>query len=292
MQCRKCGYNLKKGWLACPVCSDPINKKPLFPFVMIGIVILSFIVIPNIFNYFAINNITEERRTKRYLESKYNEKFNEITLVHSTKNPDTDLSCDGASCGTIKGKGETEYYLVYSKKDDIEFIANYNTHTKEYNDTYELSLNLREYIGLLYDKVKDTFSNIDKQIFFSANIHDKDNLPYLINSAQELTIILSRVTDGYPEKHTGFTYTRLYMDVNINGLEFCKNEYDNILMIDNYLRELESNSELYSRIGFSIHSLDDILIEFNRLDSVRIYDEFATGKAWGETIEEFIQMHH
>ena len=82
------------------------------------------------------------------------------------------------------------------------------------------------------------------------------------------------------------------MYINMDSFEFCKTEYDNIKAVNDYIVELEKSSELYSHIGFLIYTKDRVTLEFDRLDAVRIYDRFATGKAWGETIEEFVQREN
>lgn len=290
MKCKKCGYGIDKSWQTCPMCAESIKKKNKSIIKIVFITILSFIIISSIYN--SINNYisTGERGVKRELEKKYNEKFDKIDLIETTKNPDTSLSCDGANFGTIKGKGDIEYYTVYSKQNDIEFAVYYDTHTKQYQDTYQYSLDLRKSVQQLYEKTKNTFSSYNVEITFSPNIHDEYKTPVTIYLTQDLYNILSNVTDGYPQTHSGSTYTQLSIHVNTNSLQFCKTEYDNIVMLNNYLIELQHSTELYSQIGLYIYTLDGVTLEFNRLDdTVYVYDEHSTGKAWGETINEFIK---
>ena len=287
MKCKKCGYELEKDWKACPVCSEAIKKKNnviLIIGIISAVIILAVIIIFNVYV-----NSTGESGVKQYLKKQYDKKFDEITLIQSIENPDTHLDCDGASFGTIKGKGNTEYYLGYCKENDLEFTVTYDTHSKQYKASYEYNLNLRTFAEQLYDKIQSTFENRTEKITYSANTQDENVIPTTIYSRQDITGILSKVRDGYPEKHQGWNYTGLYVYVNMNSFEFCQQEYDNIKMLNNYLIQLEETNELYDRVGLGIYTLDNVYIEFNRLDAVRIYDKFATGKAWGETIEEFIQ---
>lgn len=283
MKCKKCGYNLEKNWQTCPVCSEPIKKRRYLLLIIIGIIILIFIIIPIVSKIYT-NSMSEEKRTTKYLEKTYNEKL-DVTLIQSTKNPNVNLNFDGSYFGTIKKKGNTEHYLVYSKKNDIEFIVLYNTHTKNYEDNYKHNLEIRKYNQQLYEKVQNTFKNYSEKITFSNNIINKYETPTTIYSLQDLKKILNKVPEGYPQTYNKNNYTNLYMYVNMNSLEFCKKEYNNIIMINNYLRQLEKAGYL----GFSIYTSDKVMLEFNKLNTVHIYDEFTTGKAWGETIEEFIQ---
>lgn len=144
----------------------------------------------------------------------------------------------------------------------------------------------RSRVFLICIKVSNIFIFLYfKNIFY---LFHTNNL--IIRSETESLMPLSKVAEGYPQTYGSDTYTQLFMYVNLNGLEFCKIEYDNIIMLNNYLIELQRSTGLYSKIKFSIYTLDGITIEFNRLnDDVYIYDEFANDRAWGETIQEFIK---
>lgn len=288
MKCIKCGYDLEIGWRVCPTCANPIkNKNKLF--LILGI-ILSIIIIPILTIYINNYNSTGERGIKRHLEKKYNEKFDEIILVKTAKNPDTTLSCDGANFGTIKGKGDTQYYKVYSKQNDIEFTAHYDTHTKDYQDTYSYKLNVIHSTQKLYTKTKKTLNTYVDKITFSPDIHDETVTPSPIYSTQDFKNILNKVQSEYSPNNYEGAYTRLLVHVNVNSLEFCKTEYNNILMLNNYLIELEQSTELYSQIGLLVYTRDNVQLNFNRLDNnVYIYDEFANDKVWGEPINEFVK---
>lgn len=257
---------------------------------IVGIFILSLLILPMIISKFINQSNTGEKLIRKYLENKYNEKFDNITLVQSVENPDTDINCDGSNFGTINGKGNTEYYLVYSARDDLEFVVNYDTHTKEYEDTYDFSLSLRKNILQLYKETQNTYSDYISEVNFYANKHDENETPTKIYSTQDLNGILSKVTDGYPSTHTGSTYTSLFIYINMNCLEFCKKEYSNIMMINDLLIELTRDNMIYSHIQLTIVTKDKINIEFDTIDNaVRIYDRYESGMAWGETIEEFIK---
>lgn len=281
MKCKNCNCDLEEDWKVCPICSKPIKRESKKPLVA-SIAVVLLIMILLIFS-FGINNITGEQHIQKYLEEKYDEKFDNITFIESVKNPDTNLSCDGSSFGTIKGKGETEFYLVNSDKENMDFKVSYNTYKDEYYDNYKFSLNLRESVGKLYEKSKSAFDKYTEKIIFSPDEHNEDIEPITVTDEKDLYNQLSKANDGEP-------FTRLYIYVNMNSLEFCKKEYDNIKMVNDYLIELERSTELYSHIGLSIYTLDGVMFEFNRLnDTVYIYDSYSSGKAWGETIEEFIQ---
>ena len=262
MKCRNCNYDLEEDWKVCPICSKPVekeNKKPLVASIIVVLLIIALL----LFN-FMFGNMTGERAVQRYLEDKYGKKFDNVTFIKSVKNPDTNLSCDGSSFGTI------------------DFNVSYNTHKDEYYDNYDFNIKLRENAGTLYEKVKNTFDKHCEKITFSEDIHDESIVPITINTKQDIYKQLSDNNDGEP-------FTSIYMYVDMNCFDFCKTEYDNIKMINDYIVELEKNSDFYGHVGFLICTLDGITLEFNRLDAVRVYDSFSSGKAWGETIEEFIQ---
>lgn len=280
MKCKNCNYDLEEDWKVCPICSKPVEKESKKPLIASAIVVL--LIIGLLFLNFIFNNITGEESIQKHLEEKYGEEFDKVTFIKSVENPDTNLSCDGSSFGTIKGKGETEHYLVHSDVENMDFNASYNTYTDGYYDNYEFSLKLRKNAGTLYEKVKNAFDNHVEKITFSEDIHNENILPITVNSKEDIYNTLSDSNDGEP-------FTSIYMYVDMNCFEFCKAEYDNIKMINDYIVELEESTNFYGHVGFLIYTLDGITLEFNRLDSVRIYDKFLTGKAWGEKIEEFIQ---
>ena len=288
MQCKKCGYALENDWKFCPVCSHPV-KKNNYLFQIIGIIALCIVLLP--ISIMLVNkNVSGELRTKYYLENKYNEKFDNITLIQSIKNSDQILSCDGSNFGTIKGKGNTEYYLAYSKENDLEFAVFYDTHTKEYNDFYEHSLNLRKCNLQLYEKATNIFDPYVTKILFSPNTHDRNIDLVQIDSMQDLNAILSKVIEGYLETHKGQTYTRLYVYVDRDSLEFCKEEYYDIKEMQKYLSKLVKDNSIYSHAEIAIYTLDGVRLEFSEEyeGTVYLYDRYEYGKVWGEPIENFI----
>ena len=288
MKCKKCGYEIEKDWQTCPMCAEPIKKKNRSA-VMIAVV-SSFIIMAVIALSINDYNSTGKRGVKRYLEKRYHQKFDEITLIQSIENPDMDFYCDGANFGTIKGQGETEYYLGYSNKDDLQFTITYDTHKEQYDDTYQNSLDLRKSAQQLYEETKNIFGSYTDNITFSANTQDKDQTPIAINSTQELKSILSKVSEGYPQNHDGNINTKLYLDVDMNSLEFCKTEYNNLVMLNNYLSELQLSTELYGKIGLSIYTADGVTLKFYGFNgAVHIFDRPATDKVWGESIQRFIE---
>ena len=141
------------------------------------------------------------------------------------------------------------------------------------------------FIEKLYEKVKDTFSSYSEKVSFSYDTNNESLSPIAVTSKEDIYNQLSNCNDGEP-------FTAICMYINMDSFEFCKTEYDNIKAVNDYIVELEKSSELYSHIGFLIYTKDRVTLEFDRLDAVRIYDRFATGKAWGETIEEFVQREN
>lgn len=114
MKCKKCNCELEKGCKACPVCFEPVKNSNYLSLVIVGIIVLLIIVLVS--NSGDIGLSAEERTTK-YLEEKYNEKFEKITFVESVKNPDTKLSLDGSTFGTIKGKAWGEEIEEFIQRD-------------------------------------------------------------------------------------------------------------------------------------------------------------------------------
>lgn len=286
MRCKKCGNN-KNIWKGCPTCAEKTNNSMRIPLI-IGLVILALILLIMRISNIVNPNKIGDKHVKLYLKNTYNEKIDKITLVQSIKNPDTNLGCDGSSFGTIKGKGNTEYYLAYSEVNDLSFTVSYDTHKEEYSDSYKSSLDSRERNILLYEKIQNTFSDYVNEVGYYVKKNSDDETTSIIDSKQDLYNMLSKVVEGYPTAYTGTPYTSLHIFINMDCFEFCKKEYDNIKMINDYLAELKILNMTYCGINLAIYTKDNIMLEFDKIDAVRIYDNYEYGKAWGESIEEFI----
>ena len=182
MKCNSCGMIVDEKWKYCPNCSKKIknNKKILIILSVVFVAISCFIAFTIIKNNAPIN----EPYIKKSLSNKYNEKFSDIYLVKSVNNPDTDLNCDGSSFGTIKGEGTTEFYKVYSEKNNIEFFVYYDTSdkSKTIKDTYENYLTRRDSIIKVYDITKE-YLNKDVEKFSISYEHD-DKLVEITSKSQ------------------------------------------------------------------------------------------------------------
>lgn len=275
MKCKKCNYELEREWKFCPICSTKIKKKNYLPILIGGI---SLVLLVILYLKIGANNMSEEERAKRYLEKTYNKKIDTVTFIDSTKNPDTSLSCDGANLTIKKGKGYKKSYLAHSNKENLDFIICYDTNTEKYNDNYKYSLKLRKCAVKLYKEIESIFYEYNEKITFSNDINKKSISPKIITSEQDLYDLLSESHDGTPN-------TSLDMYVNMNSLEFCKKEYNNIKAINQFLSKLDRNNALYGHMGLSIYTLDNARLKFSESGDVHVYHS-KTGE---ETIEKFIQ---
>lgn len=272
MKCKKCGHDINKDWKYCPNCSKRIYKKRNIIIIStIALIIIIFIVIFTIKSNMPIN----EKYIEKKLEKKYSEDFDNVSFLKSVENADTDLSCDGSSFGTIKGEGSTEYYKVYSPKNNMEFIASYDTsdETKKIKDSYEKNLKKRSALIQTYETISNYMHNID-HITLSGSDNNIN-----IDSKNQLESILSK----YEEKNVNLDDIEIY--INENLYDFCKTNYENITKLNDEIVKLQKNNDYYFSTIIVLNS--QATIELYRLnDKPYVYDKYST--AWGETLDEFV----
>lgn len=287
MKCKNCGYDIEKSWVVCPVCSTKLKTSPLFT---VGIVVLSFILMSLILGLFMDNVVyTSKRGINNHIKKNYNKEVKDIKLVKNEKNEDEELGCDGATFYTIKGRGNTEYYLVTSKEDDLQFGVRYDTHKREYTDTYMDRLNLRSTAIELYDKTKNTFKDYIKSFTYVEDVDDSYSNPVIINSSKDLRDILSKFDEDEVAKYYGFNQNGLYLNINMNAHEFCSQEKENIENMYEYVKKNKRVYETDYPMSFYILTLDNFKINFDTLYELRIYDELGQERAMGDTLYEFIE---
>lgn len=287
MKCKNCGYDIENSWIVCPVCSTKLKTSPLF---IVGIVVLSFILISLIFDFFMNNVVyTSKRGINNHIRTKYKKEVKDVVLVKTEKNEDHDLGCDGATFYTIKGRGNTEYYLATSVDDDLQFGIRYDTHKRTYEDTYIDRLNLRTTAIELYDKTKITFKDYIKNFTYVEDIDDIYSNTVIINSSKDLSDILSKFDEEEVAKYYGFNQNGLYLNINMNAHEFCSKEQKNIENIYEFIKKNVRTYETWYPMSFYISTLDKFIINFDTLYELRIYDELDQGRAMGDTLDDFIK---
>lgn len=283
MICSKCGYSIEKGWKYCPNCSRNINKKRnIIIFSTITVLLILCIIIPFVKNNMPMN----DKYLEKELEKKYNENFENVTLIKSVKNPDTDLNCDGSSFGTIKGKGTKEYYKLYSKKNNLEFWAYYDTSdkSKKIVDNYNMLLNRRSTIKNVYDYIISNFSNSISKITISYNLEDIETDILSIN---QLNTFLNNVEkENTTPNYFDTMYDKVNIYINENIFDYSKSNYKIIDELNDKFIELKDNYYFSVILKFN----NNAHIELDRLDGkAYVYDKFGNNYAWGETLDDFIK---
>jgi len=251
MKCKKCGYEIEKGWKYCPNCSHSVYLEIKI------IIILSILLVGVIgigISIFVASRPVDEKYVKKELESKYHESF-DVNYVESVANPDVELGCDGSTFGTINGKGETEYYLVYSKKEKLEFLAYYDNSKdgKIIHDNYEIYLNRRDNTLKTYELIYRYFNiNIDR-VSYKGNLNDIQD----IESYDEFNELLSKFNLNY-SKYLDY-YIFLGVHMNGNTKDFVNSYYSNILKLSEEYNNMDFDREfglgiiLYFGDGYDIH---------------------------------------
>lgn len=286
MFCKNCGYHIEKDFKFCPNCGKKITKKYkiviLATMIIAGIILLATIFITNIKGEKKIN----ASYINNQLESKYDDKFDNIHLVKSVKNPDRDLGCDGSSFGTIKGKGTTEYYKAYSPAKDIEFFAYYDTedNDKTIHDTYENYLARRNTIKKAYDTANQYLGKYINHIYISNDLQDMTEL----TSKDSLNQILSRFDDEIIDHNgdLGQIYDKIYVYIDDEQLfEFSRQHYDILTELNNAIVSLKHDYYFTMLIVFD----NGAHIQLDRLGGKPyVYDKFGENPAWGEELSEFV----
>lgn len=224
------------------------------------------------------NTLTDSKYIKQQLEKKYNEKFNDIDLIKSIKNPDKNLSCDGSSFGTIKGKGTTNYYKIYSERNDIEFLVTYNTadESKIIHDTYQDNLNRR---NVLLNAHKVIYKHLNNSINQITLVND--NIKINITYEQQLKDSLTTCDEKDIEREI---YDSIYINIKDNVYDFSKQNYEKITNLNNEIVILLKNNDYYFNIMLAFNNNE--IIELNRLDGkAYIIDK---NKIWEGPLDDFI----
>ena len=285
MKCKKCGNNIEKEWKYCPICSRGVNKeRNIIIFSMVILIIVIGIVILIIKGYLPMNS----NYLERVLEKKYNENFDNIVLISSVKNSDTDLSCDGSSFGTIKGKGKKEYYKLHSNKNDLYFWAYYDTSNKSKGvvDNYEILLNRKSIINEIYNYVNYNFFFFFNKITLSYNLNQE---AINILSSDQLNSILTNIEDESIPKYFNTMYDEFNIYIDQDIFEYSKSNYSKISDLNNKL--VSSKNKYYFSIILNFNN--NATISLDGLNGkAYVYDKFDSQHAWGETLEEFIMREN
>ncbi len=270
MVCKKCGCNIEKGWKYCPNCSNDIYKNQKI--IIISIVALAVVICAVLF-VIKNNMPVNEKYIKNYLKKKYDEKFESVSFVKSVKNEDVVISCDGSSFTPIKGKGETDYYKVYSNKNDIEFIASYDnsSKSKKINDSYEESLKKRTTLVEAYNIISKYLRNLTYEVKLLGN-SNKVN----ISSESQLKNLLSK----YEEKNEDLKEFEIY--INENLYYFCKVNYVNINKINDEIVALQKTNDYEFSTTIMLNSSSRIGLHNGE---VYIYEKSGTPTG---TLDEYL----
>ncbi len=275
MICKKCGFNIEKNWKYCPNCSKKIYNKQK---IIIVSTIMSIVIISIIISIINNNMPVDDKYIEKQLEKKYREDFSNISLIKSVENPDTDLSCDGSYFGTIKGEGSTEYYKVYSKKNNIEFIVTYDTtdETKTIKDSYKDNLKRRKTLVNTYKTIYKYLNSKNYKVVLSGG----NNL-ININSENQLEGVLSK----YEEENIDLKDFKIYINEDLH--DFCKSNYETITKLNDEIVALQKNNDYYFLTSIVLNG--NATIELYRLNyKAYIYDKSGNSAAWGETLDEFV----
>lgn len=303
MKCKKCGHELQNDWKFCPVCSKKVNtEKGSFGVVIIVLVlILGYHLFSNLF-------MIGTPGAKQYLQKKYNEKF-EVTLIKSEKNEDKNIGCDGVA-RTEKGKGNTETYLAYSIKEDLEFKVYYDTYKKAYHDTYKedlfakrSELKLREDTIQLYEKVRKELKAYEGiyYLLFQGGIkndliYNNERLirlkPKRINSKEQLeSMLINKYLTWYGPRILIIIENQ---DGNSTSNKFIKDEYNRLINISNLLQSFKQD-HIVKYVDISIVVIDKTInsesfgVNINFDDNkVSIYSKNEQGIELEESLNEYM----
>lgn len=275
MKCKSCGMPIYEKWKYCPNCSKETKENKKI-YIIISIVFCIFLLFCTL-GIFKKNTSIDESYIKESLYNKYNEGFTYVYYIKTVENPDTDLDCDGSYFGTIKGEGKREYYKVYSKKNNLEFYAYYDTSDKIIYDTYNTYLNRRNIILEIYDFIKTNFNNTE----FSISFNNEQSIE--IDSKSYLENILSQVDDkDILNNNLDTFYENIYVTIDDNIFEYSKNNYSLIKELNDKVVSLKDEYYFSMTLIFN----NDAKIELN--NEPYVYDEPGNNKAWGERLDDFI----
>lgn len=257
-RCKKCGMVVDKSWTYCPNCSKPlkISVAKVLAFSLLSLFVVSIIYMFALDDFIASKNTPSEKKINKILSKKYGEDFDEISLYGEVANKDEVMGCDGSYCVVKKGKGETVYYKVHSKKNDIDFFAKYdnNSRSKEVKDNYDLRLKKREVMLSNYDLVNDMATHDIVKGYVGDT---SQNPPKEFSSKEDLYNKLSILKD-YSETDKSYI-TQSFNDgavtltfyIDDNSKEFCKNNYDKIMSMFANLCDSEEKMVVRMEIKFS-----------------------------------------
>lgn len=281
MKCDICGYDIEKNWKYCPNCRNKISQKKSIKFIIIILLIIFICLLSR------NNNQIDDNYIKIHLENKYNEQFDKVWFIRSDENPDVNLNCDGSSFGTIKKDGSTEYYKIYSKENNLEFFAYYDTSDKGQviNDTYDSLLNRRETAKETYEIL---YNYLNENISKISVLYNSNDYPIEIYSKDELNDILSEFDD---EDIIYNFESDFYVYINDNIYEFSKNNFNTLKNLNSKIISLKENKQHYFSVELIFNN--SAKLELDRLNGeVYIYDMYGNDKAWGERLDDFVKREN
>ena len=284
MVCKKCRFNIEKSWKYCPNCSRNIKKeRNIIVFSLITFVIIILIIISIIQN----NLPMDTKYLEKSLEKKYNEKFDNIVLISTQKNSDANSGCDRSFFEIIKGKRKKVYYKVHSDKNNLDYIAYYDTFNKSKKivDNYNVIINRKKTINELYECIIFNFGDSLSKITLSSNFKEDETS---ITSSKQLNSILNNSFND--ETSIPIYFDSMFDDLNIyinqNILEYSKLNYNKINEINDKLISEKNTYSLSITLIFNNKSS----IELDKFDGkAYVYEKYGSNQAWGETLEEFIK---
>lgn len=247
MVCKSCGYNIENDWEYCPNCATKINKEKkvktwqILVFILAIYLLLTFAFCSFISFCFKDENDSKKEiynnkfydmeSIKQTLENKYNESFT-ISFVSSIENPN--IHHEGSGCpGYIEeSEGTTEYYKLYSQKNDIEFFAYYSTidETKKIKDNYKENLKRREQLEKTYTKVEQVLSDyttkisVINNVSFGSLMYDVNKDDIIVEDIQSVTDLknregISKFNNQYVIQYIHIGSDMLYVYTNLSSLD-------------------------------------------------------------------------
>lgn len=284
MVCKKCGYEIQKGWKYCPNCRLKIKAIGIIPAVAIIIIIL-IIVFGGSIIYELIRPV-DKNYVKKQLENKYNEEFETVEFVEKIENEDRTIGCDG-STAILSGRGETEYYKFYSDENQLEFFAVYDNSNgfRIIEDTYGQTLRRKETLEYIYNNLDANFQKNITEISIRNSLNDelvkissfrdleKQFEKYDIKDAKKMVSVFFDFEDDM------YVYIE---NNNINVIDFYNQNEESLRDLKNTVRR--GNAKASYNINLEIILNDNYKINF-RDDTINV----KTGLSDYMPIDEYIK---
>lgn len=257
---------------------------------IITVSLLIFAVMLILFAWYYTESKKPENAVRSYLEEKYQEDFqNTIKFEKSIPNPDIEGNVDGTNVITVEGKGSTEYFKIFSEKDDLDFEVIVDTGTWEIHDTFALRKDVRDHLLSFFSAVNERLSDHIVKI----SIDDRGmNQFEEVSGVDEIKERLSRIPeiDSDSDSSTaGYPFISLEITLDQASLPFCQENTDLLHEINDLVIQT-NNSLKYNFFIFILTGSDGKQIVFDGVSQeIYVYDLYAAGEVWGQELDEYIE---